>query len=90
MSDRYKFADTLSDSFRLILRDLAPDFVHSKTSVIKILTHMQYLIFLSDNSEVMPLTDAEKYEYFDIARKEAVELYESRMENQAIRRRLSF
>jgi hypothetical protein len=74
------FSQTLKDSMEKILDDLkhkrvSPDIFES-CSVIKILTHMRYLILLSES---VWETEAEKYMLFDTARKQAIEMYESRM-----------
>ena len=74
------FSETLKNSMEKILDDLKkrkvnPDIVES-CSIIKILTHIKYLILLSESTWE---TEAEKYMLFDTARKQAIEMYESRM-----------
>ena len=77
------FADTIHDAMQTILEDLKPDCakreIYDSASVIKMITHMRYLILLSDTNLVHCPTEAEKYVYFDVARTEAIEIYESRM-----------
>ena len=77
------FSDTLHDALESILDQIEPDtsyaIIYDSQSIIHMLTHMRYLIFLSDNTWNNDLTQKEKDNFFELARKYAITEYERRM-----------